>query len=49
VIEGFKTFDLTGYDAILSVSPYYSKPNQEGLFQHYKAIGCSNAFTDHDV
>lgn len=38
VIGGFKTFDLTGYDAILSVSPYYSKPNQEGLFQHYKAL-----------
>ena len=38
VIEGFKTFDLTSYDAILSVSPYYSKPNQEGLFQHYKAL-----------
>jgi 4-hydroxy-tetrahydrodipicolinate synthase len=38
VIDGFKTFDLTGYDAILSVSPYYSKPNQEGLFQHYKAL-----------
>jgi 4-hydroxy-tetrahydrodipicolinate synthase len=38
VIEGFKTFDLTGYDAILSVAPYYSKPNQEGLFQHYKAL-----------
>jgi 4-hydroxy-tetrahydrodipicolinate synthase len=38
VIEGFKTFDLTGYDAILSVAPYYSKPNQEGLFQHYKTL-----------
>ena len=38
VIEGFKTFDLTGYDAILSVSPYYSKPNQEGLYQHYKML-----------
>jgi 4-hydroxy-tetrahydrodipicolinate synthase len=38
VIEGFKTFDLKGYDAILSVAPYYSKPNQEGLFQHYKAL-----------
>ena len=38
VIEGFKKFDLSGYDAILSVSPYYSKPNQEGLFQHYKAL-----------
>ena len=38
VIEGFRTFDLKGYDAILSVSPYYNKPNQEGLFQHYKAL-----------
>ena len=38
VIGGFKTFDLTGYDAILCVSPYYNKPNQEGLFQHYKAL-----------
>jgi len=38
VIEGFKTFDLSGYDAILSVAPYYNKPNQEGLFQHYKAL-----------
>jgi len=38
VIEGFKTFDLTGYDAILSVAPYYNKPNQEGLFQHFKAL-----------
>ena len=38
VVEGFKSFDLAGYDAILSVAPYYSKPNQEGLFQHYKAL-----------
>jgi len=38
VLHGFKTFDLTGYDAILSVSPYYSKPNQEGLFQYYKTL-----------
>ncbi len=38
VIEGFKTFDLKGYDAILSVAPYYNKPNQEGLFRHYKAL-----------
>lgn len=38
VIEGFKSFDLTGYDAILSVSPYYNKPNQEGIFQHYKML-----------
>jgi 4-hydroxy-tetrahydrodipicolinate synthase len=38
VVEEFKTFSLEGYSAILSVSPYYSKPNQEGLFQHYKAL-----------
>lgn len=38
VIEAFKKFDLTGFDAILSVSPYYNKPNQEGIFQHYKAL-----------
>jgi 4-hydroxy-tetrahydrodipicolinate synthase len=38
VINGFKKFDLAGYDAILSVSPYYNKPNQEGLFQYYKAL-----------
>jgi len=38
VIEGFKSFDLTGYEAILSVAPHYNKPNQEGIFQHYKAL-----------
>lgn len=38
VLDGLKKFDLAGYDAILSVSPYYNKPNQEGIFQHYKLI-----------
>ena len=38
VIHGFTHFDLKGYEAILSVSPYYNKPNQEGIFQHYKAL-----------
>ena len=38
LLEAFKNFDLTGFDAILSVSPYYNKPNQEGIFQHYKAL-----------
>jgi len=38
VIERILAFDFKGYDAILSVSPYYNKPNQEGIFQHYKAI-----------
>jgi 4-hydroxy-tetrahydrodipicolinate synthase len=38
VVEGFKNFNLKGYDAILSVSPSYNKPNQEGIFQHYKML-----------
>ena len=38
VCETLKTLDLTGYTAILSVCPYYNKPNQEGLFQHFCAI-----------
>ena len=38
VVDVFKTTDLTGVDAILSVSPYYNKPTQEGIYQHYKAI-----------
>jgi len=38
LVKSFREFDLAGYDAILSVSPYYSKPNQEGLYQHYKAL-----------
>jgi 4-hydroxy-tetrahydrodipicolinate synthase len=41
VIEDFNEFDLKGYDAILSVAPYYNKPNQEGLFQHYKALNAA--------
>ncbi|MGB6267936.1 MAG: 4-hydroxy-tetrahydrodipicolinate synthase [Olleya sp.] len=38
VIEEIKTTDLSGFAGILSVSPYYSKPTQEGLYQHFKAI-----------
>ena len=38
VIEEIKTTDFSQIDAILSVSPYYSKPTQEGLYQHFKAI-----------
>lgn len=38
VINAFNTLQLDGYDAILSVAPYYNKPGQEGLYQHYKAI-----------
>ncbi len=38
VTESIKKFNTQGYDAILSVSPYYNKPIQEGIYQHYKAI-----------
>ncbi len=38
VIEMAKLAESLGADAILSVSPYYNKPTQEGLYQHYKAI-----------
>ena len=38
VLQSLNEFDATGFDAILSVSPYYNKPTQEGIYQHYKAI-----------
>jgi len=38
LVEQLKKDDLSGFDAILSVSPYYNKPSQEGIYQHYKAI-----------
>ncbi|WP_166381698.1 4-hydroxy-tetrahydrodipicolinate synthase [Polaribacter sp. 11A2H] len=38
VIEELQTRDFTGLDGILSVAPYYSKPTQEGFYQHFKAI-----------
>ena len=41
VIETLKNEDFTGIDAILSVVPYYNKPSQEGIYQHYKAIANS--------
>lgn len=39
IVEELKTGNLDGFDAILSVSPYYNKPTQEGIFRHFKAIG----------
>lgn len=46
VVEAIKAFDANGYSAILSASPYYNKPNQQGIYQHYKAIAES---TDLDI
>lgn len=38
VVEDLKNMDLSDFDAVLSVSPYYNKPTQEGIYQHYKAL-----------
>lgn len=38
VIAEIKATDFSAIDGILSVSPYYSKPTQEGIYQHFKAI-----------
>ena len=38
VVEELKTRDLSDFTAVLSVSPYYNKPTQEGIYQHFKAI-----------
>ena len=38
VVEELRTRDLSAFEAILSVSPYYNKPSQEGIYQHFKAV-----------
>ncbi len=38
IVEELKTGDFSAFEAILSVSPYYNKPTQEGIYQHFKAI-----------
>ena len=42
-VSEIKSFDVSGYDAILSASPHYNKPTQEGIYQHYKAIAEASA------
>lgn len=38
IVDNLLKTDLSGFEAILSVVPYYNKPSQEGIYQHYKAI-----------
>jgi 4-hydroxy-tetrahydrodipicolinate synthase len=38
IVEELKTGDFSAFEAILSVSPYYNRPTQEGIYQHFKAI-----------
>ncbi|MBT3935893.1 MAG: 4-hydroxy-tetrahydrodipicolinate synthase [Bacteroidetes bacterium] len=38
VAKDFKTFDFAGVSGILSVSPYYNKPSQQGIYNHYKIL-----------
>jgi 4-hydroxy-tetrahydrodipicolinate synthase len=42
VIAQVRNTDIEGVDGILSVAPYYNKPNQRGLFQHFKAIATAS-------
>jgi 4-hydroxy-tetrahydrodipicolinate synthase len=42
VVEELKTRDLSQFAAILSVSPYYNKPTQEGIYQHFKAVSAAS-------
>ena len=41
VVEELKNGDFKGIDGVLSVCPYYNKPSQEGLYQHFKAIAAA--------
>lgn len=43
VIDELQTLDLSAIDGILSVAPYYSKPTQEGFYQHYKAVASATS------
>lgn len=42
VVEELQSLDLSQIDAVLSVAPYYSKPTQEGFYQHFKAVSLAS-------
>lgn len=42
LVEELQTTDLSDFEAVLSVSPYYNKPTQEGIYQHYKALAAAS-------
>ncbi len=42
VVAAMSSTNFTGFDAILSVSPYYNKPTQEGVYQHFKAVSAAS-------
>lgn len=43
VVHQVKSYDLSGVSGILSVSPYYNKPTQEGIYQHFKAVAAATS------
>lgn len=43
IVNELQTSDLTHIDAILSVAPYYSKPTQEGFYQHFKTVATASS------
>lgn len=42
LVDDLQSEDLSGFSAILSVVPYYNKPSQEGIYQHYKALASAS-------
>ncbi len=42
IVDAVSEFNINGYEAVLSVVPYYNKPTQEGIYQHYKAVAAAS-------